>query len=404
MTDTASLGAPVAVTGIGAACAAGGDAREYAAALLAPARVFGPSTRHQLAFEVTVGEARAEWFADHPHRDLDSPTGGLCLAAARECVAEGRRGGAPAPDGLVLGTSTGGQSNNEELVFRLLDGRAPGEFSYRRQGCMTSPTRLVARDLEIEGPVQTISTACTSSANAIALAASWIRSGRARAVVAGGGDALCHTTIASFRALELTGPAECTPFGPDRPGLNLGDGAGFLLLEPLEAVRAAGRTPLALLIGAGLSSDAHHMTAPPADGAGAERAMRAALAAAGVAPQDVCYVNAHGTGTPLNDAAEAAAIGRLFGDAVPVSSCKGLTGHTLGGAGGIEAVAAVLAVRERIGFENLGAATPGEDCPVCLIGPGGLPLPAAPVVLSNSFAFGGNNCALLFAGAEWGPA
>jgi 3-oxoacyl-[acyl-carrier-protein] synthase II len=175
-----------------------------------------------------------------------------------------------------------------------------------------------------------------------------------------------------------------------------------VLLEPLDRVRADGREPLALLVGVGMSSDAHHMTAPPADGAGAERAMRAALTAAGLEPAAVDYINAHGTGTRLNDAAEAAAIERLFGDRVPLSSSKGLLGHTLGGAGGIEAVAAVLAVRDRRGFENLGAATPGEDCPVRLIGPGGVELPAAPVVLSNSFAFGGNNCTLVFAGAGEG--
>jgi 3-oxoacyl-(acyl-carrier-protein) synthase len=384
----------VVVTGIGAVGAFGKDAATLLAGLERPVRVFGPNRRHPLiGFGVTVGEAREEWFATHGHPELDSDTGRLCLAAARECAASAGNGPI---DGLALGTSTGGQDNNERALFGLLEGRVPAGYSYRRQGAMSAPARLVARDLGIAGPVQTVSTACTSAANAIALAASWIRCGRARRVLAGGGDALCHTTLASFHALELTGTAPCRPFGPDRPGLTLGDGAGFLLLEPLGEALAAGRRPLAELLGCGLSSDAHHMTAPPADGAGAELAMGRALADAGLSPEDVDHVNAHGTGTPLNDAAEAAALSRLFGPRVPVMSCKGLTGHTLGGAGGVEAVAAVLSVQKRRAFENLGAAEPGPDCPITLVGPGGRELPADAVVLSNSFAFGGNNCALVF--------
>jgi 3-oxoacyl-[acyl-carrier-protein] synthase-1 len=246
--------------------------------------------------------------------------------------------------------------------------------------------------------VQTVSTACTSSANAIALGALWIRRRRVRSVLVGGGDALCHTTIASFRALELTGPEMCTPFGPDRPGMTLGEGAGFLLLERLDDALGAGREPLAELRGAGISSDAHHMTAPPADGVGAEAAMRRALLDAGAESDGVDHINAHGTGTRLNDAAEATAITRIFGRNAPVMSCKGLLGHTLGGAGGLEAVAAVLAVRERRAFENLGAHRADDDCPVTLVGAGGVELGERPLVLSNSFAFGGNNCALLFGG------
>jgi 3-oxoacyl-(acyl-carrier-protein) synthase len=392
------------VTGIGAVSAAGRDTGSLLEALSSPSRVFRPNRRHQLLdFDVAVGEARAEWFASHDHAELDSATGRLCLTAARECVASARADGAPAPDGLVLGTSTGGQSGNEQTVFRLLDGDGPRTgFGYRGQGCMAAPTRLVARDLDVAGPVQTISTACTSSAGAIALGASWIRGGRARAVLAGGGDALCHTTIASFRALELTGPEMCTPFGPDRPGMTLGEGAGFLLLEPLDRVLAAGREPLAELLGAGFSSDAHHMTAPPADGAGAELAIRRALDDAGLEPAAVDHVNAHGTGTQLNDAAEATALERVFGQQVPVMSCKGLVGHTLGGAGGLEAVAAVLAVGQRLAFQNLGAHVADDDCPVALVGPGGIELPEHPVVLSDSFAFGGNNCALLFGATRGG--
>ncbi|MCK9461322.1 MAG: beta-ketoacyl-[acyl-carrier-protein] synthase family protein [Proteobacteria bacterium] len=392
----------VAVTAVGAVSAAGSDAAAYAAALRAPRRAFGPPRRIDLALDVVVGEVDPTWFATCGWKAAESPTGALCLAAAQECAATGARRGAPKPDGLVLGTSTGGQSRNEDVVLALLGGAAQDGFSYRAAGSMASPARLVSRELGLKGPVQTVSTACTSSANAIALGAAWIRSGRCRAVLAGGGDALCRTTIASFSALELTGAFMCTPFGPGRPGLTLGEGAAFLLLEPLGAVVAEGRTPLAEIEGAGLSCDAHHMTAPPEDGAGAELAMRRALADAGRRQEEVHHVNAHGTGTKLNDAAEARAIARLFPSRPWVMSCKGLIGHTLGGAGALEAVAAVISIRERRAFENLGAAIPDPECDVALVGPGGVDLPEHPVVLSSSFAFGGNNCALVLSAADGG--
>jgi len=392
----------VAVTAMGAVSAAGRDVAAYAAALRAPRRRFGAPQRLELALDVVVGEADPSCFAACGEAACSSPTGALCLFAARECAADALLLGAPRPDGLALGTSTGGQSRNEDAVFALLDGRGVGGFSYRAAGCMAGPSRLVARELGIEGPVQTVSTACTSSANAIALAAAWIRAGRCRAVLAGGGDALCRTTLASFSALELTGASMCTPFGPNRPGMTLGEGAAFLLLEPLDAVVAAGRRPLAELEGAGLSCDAHHMTAPNEDGAGGELAMRRALADAGRDPGEVHHINAHGTGTMLNDAAEARAIARLFPSRPWVMSCKGLIGHTLGGAGALEAVAAVLSIRGRRAFENLGAAIPDPELPIALVGPGGVDLPSIPVVLSSSFAFGGNNCALVFSAADGG--
>lgn len=380
--------------------AAASDVAAFAKALGSGRRVFGPNTRHELSIEVTVGQAADEGFASHGHPDLHSPTGAICLTAARECVASCLQGGGGTPQGLILGTSTGGQSMNERAVFSLLDGEPPAPFSYRRQGCMAAPSRLVARDLDIRGPVQTISTACTSSANAIALGAAWIRSGRCGRVLVGGGDALCNTTICSFKALDLTGPEMCAPFGPDRPGLTLGEGAGFLMLEALEDVISSGREPLAELLGFGMSSDAHHMTAPPDDGQGALIAMGKALADAGLSPEDVNHVNAHGTGTRLNDSAEARAISRLLPRGTPVSSCKGLIGHTLGGAGGLEAVASVISVTTGMAFENLGAAVPDEECPVTLVGPGGFELPSGAVVISNSFAFGGNNCSLVFSGVK----
>lgn len=392
----------IAVTGIGAVSSAGPSVAALRASLVEERRAIGPNSTFELGFEVATGQAPAEAFAQHDFPSLDSRTGRLCLCAARQCVDMATAGGASVPDGLIVGTSTGGQSENERAVFSLLRCEHPGAFSYRGQGCMASPTRLVHRALRIEGPVTTVSTACTSSALAIAMGALWLRQGRANRVLCGGGDGLCCTTLSGFRKLDLTGPLPCTPFGQGRPGMTLGEGAGFVLLERLDDVLRAGREPLAQLCGLGMSSDANHMTAPLEDGSGAEAAMRAALADAGLAPRDICHVNAHGTGTKLNDAAEAAAIFRLLGHDVPVMSVKGVVGHTLGGAGAIEAVACVLSIRERRAYANVGAGHAGPDCPVSLVPSGGLPLPQAPCILSNSFAFGGNNCALIFAACEAG--
>ncbi len=401
MSDTVTPSASpyrIGITGIGAVSAVGPDVPAFGEALKTPGRVFVPNNRFDLDFEVVVGLARPDWFAPSDHPELESPTGNLCLAAAGECVTQARRRGGAPPDGLIVGTSTGGQSCSEAVMFSLLDGTPPPEYDYKAQGCIAGPSRLLARQLEIVGPVHTVSTACTSSANAIALGAMWIRSGRCRRVLAGGGDALCHTTITSFHALELTGSKMCTPFAPDRPGLTLGEGAGFLMLERLDDVLADGRKPLAHFLGAGMSSDAHHMTAPPKDGNGAVLAMERALEAAGLTTEDVAHINAHGTGTRLNDDAEARAIHHLFGDRLPVTSCKGLIGHTLGGAGGLEAVATVLSLVEGRTFESLGTTSIDAECPIAVVPPGGTTLEGASVILSNSFAFGGNNCTLVFRG------
>lgn len=388
----------VAITGLGGVTCVAENMDSLVLALQNPVRRIGPSRRHEVSFDIVVGEADATWFAD-VDTPFDSETGRLSLSAARACVRDAASRGAALPDGLVFGTSTGGQAENERVVFDILNGRAPSTYDYRRRGCMAAPTRLIASDLDIVGPVRTVSTACTSGANAIALGMFWIQSGKCRRVLAGGGDALCGTTLSSFHILELTGATPCTPFGADRPGLTLADGAGFLMLEALDDVISRGQTPLAEIIGVGMSSDAHHMTAPPPDGAGAALAMTRAVEKAGISPTDVSYINAHGTGTLLNDAAEATAIREVFGD-TPVMSAKGLLGHTLGGAGGIEAVVSVLSICHRHAYENVGARAPAEDCPVVLIGEGGLDLPEVPVVLSTSFAFGGNNCVLVFKGIE----
>jgi 3-oxoacyl-[acyl-carrier-protein] synthase II len=241
-------------------------------------------------------------------------------------------------------------------------------------------------------------TACSSSATAIGYAGDRIRLGHVDVALAGGAEGLCRLTFLGFNALRATSPEPCRPFDRDRKGLNLGEGAAILVLESLEHAQARGARIYALLGGYGITADAHHMTAPHPEGDGAARAMEAALADAGLRPDQVGYVNAHGTATPHNDAAESKAIHRVFGAHAPslcVSSIKSMVGHTLGAAEAIEAVASCLTIHERFVPPTVNLETPDPSFGLDFV-----PKEARSIevqaLLSNSFAFGGNNTTLAF--------
>jgi 3-oxoacyl-(acyl-carrier-protein) synthase len=206
--------------------------------------------------------------------------------------------------------------------------------------------------------------------------------------------------MAGFHILKLTGAERARPFGQNRPGLSLGEGAAFLILEPKEKVSRENRRYYAELIGYGMTSDAYHMTAPSENGEGAVEVMKRSLEMAKLKPGEIDFINAHGTGTVMNDRTEATAIRSVFGENTPVASVKGLLGHTLGAAGAIEAVASIYSILKQKAFENFNSYQKGEDCDVNLVPRGGKTLKKAPVVLSNSFAFGGNNCTLIFKGVD----
>lgn len=294
--------------------------------------------------------------------------------------------------GVFLGTSTSGILQTE-LAYRRRDpasGALPADFDYAHTHNTYAVTGFVRARLALGGPAWTVSTACSSSAKVFGTAARLIDAGLIDAAVVGGVDSLCLTTLYGFNSLELLAREPCRPWDIARSGLSIGEGAAFALLEPLP--RHPAQDAVALL-GVGESSDAHHMSAPHPEGLGARRAIEAALAAAGLRPADIDYVNLHGTATPSNDAAEDRAVVEVFGSATPCSSTKGATGHTLGAAGAVEAVIAALALRH--GFIPGGAQTAATD-------------PAlraryvrtgrdAPLrrVLSNSFGFGGSNCSLV---------
>ncbi|WP_018507429.1 beta-ketoacyl-[acyl-carrier-protein] synthase family protein [Thiobacillus thioparus] len=294
--------------------------------------------------------------------------------------------------GVFLGTSTAGILQTE-LAYRRRDpatGALPDDFNYRTTHNSFSLTEFTRAYFGLEGMAMTISTACSSSAKVFAAAARQIELGMIDAAIVGGVDTLCLTTLYGFASLQLTSPQPCRPYDAARDGISIGEGAGFALLE-----RVAGAAPgSVLLLGAGESSDAYHMSSPHPQGLGAKLAMEAALKSAGLAPDDIDYINLHGTATPANDAAEGTAVAALFGGRAPCSSTKGATGHTLGAAGAIEAVICALALTDGLLPGSPGTATPDPAIPVQYL----LESRSSRVrrVLSNSFGFGGSNCSLVF--------
>jgi 3-oxoacyl-[acyl-carrier-protein] synthase I len=296
--------------------------------------------------------------------------------------------------GVFLGTSTSGILATE-IAYRHRDpatGALPEGLHHPQTHNTYSVARYVRAALGLQGPAHVVSTACSSSAKVYAAAARMIDAGWVDAAVVGGVDSLCMTTLYGFRSLELLSPEVCRPWDAERAGLSIGEAAAFALLER-DAREAHG-----WLLGSGESSDGHHMSSPHPDGAGAAQAMREALARAALQPDDVDYLNLHGTGTPGNDAAEDAAVAAVFGTALPCSSTKGHTGHTLGAAGGLEASLALLSLQQGLMPAGLHGRTP-DPALRCHY----LREPRAQtldVVASNSFGFGGSNCCLLFGAAR----
>jgi 3-oxoacyl-[acyl-carrier-protein] synthase I len=294
---------------------------------------------------------------------------------------------------IVVGTSTSGIGESERAVRAYLEtGRMPAGYAFAQQE-LDSPAVFLARALGVAGPAFVHSSACASSAKAMVGAARLLRLGLADAVVTGGADSLCSFTVAGFDSLNLVSARRCNPLSVNRDGINIGEAAALFLMTREPATVS--------LRGWGESSDGHHFSAPDPAGRGARIAIEQALVRAGVAAADVEYVNLHGTATPANDAMESAVVHSLFGERVPVSSTKAMTGHTLGAAGALEAAFCWLTMQD----DNRGGRLPphlwdGDAdpalAPLRTVAFGeslGRPPRHA---LSNSFAFGGANAALVF--------
>ncbi|GAA3155470.1 beta-ketoacyl-ACP synthase II [Streptomyces rameus] len=403
----------VVVTGLGPVTSIGVGADDFHAAQLKGLSGVRPITRFdaggmpvRIAGEVDLPAARAPAARDAATADrsthLAVAAAGLALeSSGLDLAAEDRT-----RIGVVIGTGSGGVSTWETNTAALLT-HGPGRLGARfiPMSMANSPASRICLDLGLLGPSSAVVTACASGADALVTASQMITSGEADVVLAGGTEAPVTRMLvggfAKIRALSTRNdrPEQASrPFSADRDGFVLAEGAAVLVLESAAHAAARGARVLAELRGFGRSSDAHHVTAPHPEGAGAARALRAALRSAGLRPQDVSHINAHGTGTGYNDAAEAKALHAALGEAagrIPVSAIKSMTGHALGAAGAIEAVAAVQAIDRGVVPPTTNLAEPDPALGLDVVGgtPRDLPVDA---VLSNSFAFGGHNVVLAF--------
>jgi 3-oxoacyl-[acyl-carrier-protein] synthase II len=304
------------------------------------------------------------------------------------------------PQLSVVGTTSGGMTFGEEYYRSLKGGRA----SRRRAASLIAnytPQKPVMDAQEAFGltaPCQVIANACASGTNAIGHAFDCVRSDRYERVLAGGYDALSELVFVGFDSLQASTPERCRPFDRERTGLVLGEGAAILLLENFDAAQTRGAKILAEIIGYGISTDNHHLTQPNPSGSGPRQAMEGALHSARIPAGEIDYINAHGTATPFNDAAEGKAIAELF-DGVPVSSTKGMMGHSLGAAGAIEAIISILALQNQFLPPNINFRNGDAELNLNIIAnnshPGSLR-----TVLSNSFGFGGTNASVIIRAIE----
>jgi 3-oxoacyl-[acyl-carrier-protein] synthase-1 len=295
--------------------------------------------------------------------------------------------------GLFLGTSTSGILETETAYFRRdpETGDLPNSFRYKETHNNFSVADFVQKYFKLEGPALVISTACSSSAKVFAEASRFIQSGFCDAAIVGGADSLCLTTLYGFSSLELVSSQPCRPADADRNGLSIGEASGFALLE--KPVNGNFQNQISLL-GYGESSDAYHMTTPSPEGRGMAQSMQMALECAGLNPDQISYLNLHGTATMTNDSAEDKAVSEVFGSSLPCSSTKGWTGHTLGAAGIVEAIICAICLENNFipGSLNTRVVDPGFCSNVILQNRS----ETLTYALSNSFGFGGNNCSLIF--------
>lgn len=349
------------------------------------------SLAQPLGFETAVGEVRCELPelpAELVARSTRLARLGLHLVNGLEApLARARERWRPERIALLLGTSTAGAATTERAYRRFVaEGTFPGAYDFRLQHTYGAVLDVLRALTGAQGPALMVSTACTSGAKPFATARRLMAADVIDAAIVGGIDTLCSLTLLGFHSLQALDRKPCRPFGAGRAGISIGEGGALALVERRGDARV-------LVEGVGETSDAYHISAPHPEGLGALSAMGAALLQAGVGSDAVDHINAHGTGTRLNDSAEAKAIAALFGTRVPVVSTKGYTGHTLGAAGAIEFAFSALAVEEGWIPPSLGAEPKDEDIAVFV--------PTVRTegrfrrVLSNSFAFGGNNVSLL---------
>jgi nodulation protein E len=400
----------VVITGMGCVSALGCTAVGTWAAMREGRAGIGPLTGLADDTLRTAIAAQARDFEPLAHFDekrlvLLDPVSQYALVAAREAVAQSGlvlQGEAAERAAVVIGTGIGGASTQDQMARRLYGEGNPRVHPMAIVRVMpNAPASQISLEFGLRGPVFAVASACASSNHALGQALMLLQTGTADVALAGGVEA-CITvgTVKAWEAMRVMADDTCRPFSKGRRGLVLGEGAGVFVLETLEHAQARGATILAEFAGAGMSADAADIVMP--DASGAARAMRAALAQAGLAPQDVDYINAHGTGTVANDATETKAIRALFGahaDALAVSSTKSMHGHALGGGGAIELVAVVGALREGVVPPTINYLEADPACDLNVV-PNAAQQRPVRAALSNSFAFGGLNAVLAL--KRWG--
>jgi 3-oxoacyl-[acyl-carrier-protein] synthase II len=406
-------GATIVVTGLSLVTSLGKTARETFDRLLAGERGLRELTLFDPGDVKTrlVGEVPSFTYPYHP---MASRTSELALQAARDALADAGidpRAGKYRV-GFVLGGTTAGMLETESVLATLLsngtkdqggNGAREAALSRMLAHPLSAPTDRLVMELGPFERARSLSSACSSGANALAVGAEWLELGLVDVVLCGGADSLCRVTLSGFNSLAALDPAGARPFDSSRRGLTLGEGAALVVLERADHAAARKKNAVCTLLGWAARAEAHHITNPEANGEAPFRAMSAALARAGLKPTDVDYVNAHGTGTPLNDPMETRALTRLFGEdhvgRVPVSSQKGMIGHTLAAAGAIEAVITALAIQHGVIPPTGGLAEPDVACSRLrhVMDAERKPLRVA---ISNSFGFGGMDTALVLGSAN----
>ena len=397
----------IAITGLGIFCSAGKDVPAFGNALFNGRSAIGEVDLFDVSpFPARIG-AQVRDFDPRDHFDRHS-AGKLSRAdqfgviAAGQALADSGIQGhySPYDMGVSMGAGAGGMFQAEFWLRDILENHKghPGQL----RGLLPDRTATaIAQAYRLAGYQGSITTACSSSATAIGWGADLIASGRQKAVLCGGSDSLCILTYAGFNSLRVVDPEPCAPFSLGRQGISLGEGAAFVMLEGEEDALRRGARIYGYILGYAIVGEAYHMTAPEPNGTEAARAMTGALRGAGITTADVGWVNAHGTGTPLNDVVESKAMRQVFGsrvEEVPLISTKALTGHCLGAAGAIEALATIISLKEGIIPQTLNFRGVDPECDLDYCHAGSRRSDAK-VALSNSFAFGGNITSLVIAKA-----
>lgn len=389
---------PIAVTGMGCICAAGAHVDESATSLFEGKRNLRPPSRFKSTHKETypVFEVPDDFLPEKLRKREDIHlTSKLAVAAAYEAIENaGLSIGQLAKKrvGVCVGTTVGSSMNNEDFYREFRNGGNPDMVPITRY-LRSNPASAIAREFLLKGPCQTVVNACSSGTDAIGIGLSWIRSGICDIVVAGGTDELCRVTFNGFISLMITDDSPCKPFDKYRKGLNLGEGAGILVLESEGSYQERKGRIRSYILGYGASTDAYHLTAPHPNGEGLRRALKEVMTSCNVQATEISFVNAHGTGTSDNDRVESNVLNELL-PGVLFLSTKGYTGHTLGAAGAIEAVFTIACLEMGRIPANAGFSVHDPDLPVSPVKK--TTSFQGTIALSQSLAFGGSNGVLLF--------